>query len=40
MEKLKVELSMNYVVTAWKIILTVYEREYRTMNGLQLLRIN
>lgn len=29
MEKLQVELSMNYVITGWKIILTVYEREYR-----------
>ena len=29
MEKLQVELSMNYMVTTWKITLTVYEREYR-----------
>jgi hypothetical protein len=29
MEKLHVELSMNYMVTTWKITLTVYEREYR-----------
>ena len=29
MEKLQVELSMNYVITGWKITLTVYEREYR-----------
>jgi hypothetical protein len=29
MEKLKIELSMNHTVTAWKITLTVYEREYK-----------
>jgi hypothetical protein len=29
MEKLQIELSMNYMVTAWKITLTVYEREYK-----------
>ncbi|RYF37506.1 MAG: hypothetical protein EON97_01110 [Chitinophagaceae bacterium] len=29
MDKLQVELSMNYMVTYWKITLTVYEREYR-----------
>ncbi|RYG05760.1 MAG: hypothetical protein EOO02_02805 [Chitinophagaceae bacterium] len=29
MEKLQIELSMSYMVTAWKITLTVYEREYR-----------
>jgi hypothetical protein len=29
MEKLQVELSMNYAVTAWKVTLTVYEREFK-----------
>jgi hypothetical protein len=29
MEKLQIDLSMNYMVTAWKITLTVYEREYK-----------
>jgi hypothetical protein len=29
MEKLQVELSMNYMVTAWKITLTVFEREFK-----------
>jgi hypothetical protein len=29
MDKLQVELSMNYMVTTWKISLTVYEREYK-----------
>jgi len=29
MEKLQIELSMNYMVTTWKITLTVYEREYK-----------
>ncbi len=29
LEKLHVELSMNYQVTHWKISLTVYEREFR-----------
>jgi hypothetical protein len=29
LEKLKVELSMNYMVTTWRISLTVYEREYK-----------
>ena len=29
MEKLHVELSMNHMITHWKIMLTVYEREYR-----------
>ncbi|MHA4843077.1 hypothetical protein ACX0G7_02880 [Flavitalea antarctica] len=29
MEKLQIDLSMNFMVTAWKITLTVYEREYK-----------
>ena len=29
MDKLRIELSMNYMVTAWKVTLTVYDREYK-----------
>jgi uncharacterized protein involved in tolerance to divalent cations len=29
LEQLRVELSMNHMITYWKITLTVYEREYR-----------
>ncbi len=29
LERLRVELSMNHMITHWKITLTVYEREYR-----------
>ncbi|RZL17148.1 MAG: hypothetical protein EOO89_09360 [Pedobacter sp.] len=29
MERLRVELSMNHMITYWKITLTVYDREYR-----------
>jgi len=29
MDKLKVELSMNYVITGWKITLTVYDHEHK-----------
>jgi hypothetical protein len=36
MEKLQVELSMTYMITHWKITLTVYEREYRDDERLTL----
>jgi hypothetical protein len=29
MEKLQVELSMSYMVTSWKVTLTVFEREFK-----------